>query len=102
MYKQQITDPTVSDHHFPYEVTSSYLTTSLSWSVGAHELHELLERVLSRVVVVSDGGMGEVRAGLLDDGGWGEVQGGSWGTGTSCWQTHKERRERSVMHIEPV
>ena len=42
---------------------------------------------MSRVVVVADGGVGEVRAGLLDDGGRREVQRRGRGTGTP-WEKH--------------
>ena len=53
----------------------THLCAGLSTTVGAHELHKLLERVL--VMVVPDGRVGgEVGAGLLDDGGGGEVEGG--------------------------
>lgn len=52
---------------------STYLRAGLSCAVGAHKLHKLLKRVL--VVMVAYGGVGEVRAGLLDDRGGGEMQG---------------------------
>lgn len=51
----------------------TYLCARLSRGVGAHKLHKLLKWVL--VVMVAYGGVGEVRAGLLDDRGGGEVQG---------------------------
>lgn len=51
----------------------TYLCAGLPRAVGAHELHKLLKRIL--VVMVAYGGVGEVRAGLLDDRGGGEVQG---------------------------
>lgn len=50
------------------------LCAGLSCAISAHKLHKLLKRVL--VVMVAYGGVGEVRAGLLDDRGGGEVQGG--------------------------
>lgn len=50
----------------------SMLCARLSWAIGAHKLHKLLERVL--VVMVAYGGVGEIRAGLLDDRRGGEMQ----------------------------
>lgn len=49
------------------------LCAGLACAVGADKLHKLLKRVL--VVMVAYGGVGEVRAGLLDDRGGREVQG---------------------------
>lgn len=63
-----------------HSVRCTHLGTGLSGAVGAHKLHKLLKGVL--VVVVADGGVGEVGAGLLDDGRGGEVQGRGGGTGT--------------------
>ena len=61
----------------------SYLARGLSGPIGADELNKLLEGVLSRVVVVADGWVGEVRAGLLDDGRRREVERRGGGSGTS-------------------
>lgn len=72
----------------------TYLCTGLSCAVSAHKLHKLLKRVL--VVMVAYGGVGEVRAGLLDDRGGGEVQGWGWGTGTPWgekWKVGQETEE---------
>lgn len=52
----------------------THLSGGLARAVRAHELHELLQRVLPVVVVVADGRVREVRARLLDDGCGGEVQ----------------------------
>lgn len=41
------------------------------------------------MVVVADGGVGEVGAGLLDDGRGGEVQGRGGGAGTP-WERHTQ------------
>lgn len=57
----------------PEASPTTYLRARLSGGVGAHKLHKLLKGVL--VVMVAYGGVGEVRAGLLDDRGGGEVQG---------------------------
>lgn len=65
-----------------------YLSGGRPRAISADKLHKFLKRVLSRVVVVSDGWVGEVRARLLDDGGRREVQGRSGRTGTPCQQRH--------------
>lgn len=57
----------------PEASATTYLRAGLPGGVGAHKLHKLLKGVL--VVMVANGGVGEVRAGLLDDRGGGEVQG---------------------------
>lgn len=49
------------------------LSTGLPRTISTDELNKLLQGVLSRVVVVSYGGVGEVGARLLDDGGGREV-----------------------------
>lgn len=53
----------------------SMLSGGLPRAIGTDKLHEFLQGVLSRVVVVADGWVGEVGARLLDDGGRREVQG---------------------------
>lgn len=53
----------------------SMLSGGLPRAVGTDKLHKFLQGVLSRVVVVADGWVGEVGARLLDDGGRREVQG---------------------------
>lgn len=50
-----------------------YLCPRLARAVGTDELHELFERVL--MVVVADGGVGEIWTGLLDDGGGRKMKG---------------------------
>lgn len=57
-----------------WSLARSMLSTGLGRAVGADELDKLLERIL--VMVVADGGVGEVRAGLLDDGGRREMKSG--------------------------
>lgn len=52
-----------------------YLSGGLPRAIGTDKLHKFLQGVLSRVVVVADGWVGEVGARLLDDGGRREVQG---------------------------
>lgn len=56
-------------------MSPSYLSGGLPRAIGTDKLHELLQGILSRVVVVADGWVGEVGARLLDDGGRREVQG---------------------------
>lgn len=52
-----------------------YLSGGLPRAISTDKLHKFLQGVLSRVVVVADGWVGEVGARLLDDGGRREVQG---------------------------
>lgn len=58
----------LSLHFFP-PAKESYLPGGRPRAISADKLHKFLKRVLSRVVVVSDGWVGKVRARLLDDGG---------------------------------
>lgn len=62
----------------------SYLPSGLPWAIGTDKLHKFLQGILSRVVVIADGWVGEVGARLLDDGGRREVQGRGWSTGAPC------------------
>lgn len=66
----------------------SYLSGGRPRAISADKLHKFLKRVLARVVVVSDGWVGKVRARLLDDGGRWEVQGRSRRTRTPCQKRH--------------
>lgn len=52
-----------------------HLSGGLPRAISTDKLHKLLQRVLSRVVVVANGWVGEVGARLLNDGGRREVQG---------------------------
>ncbi len=56
-------------------------------AVSTDELDELFEWVL--MVVIADGGVGEVWTGLLDDGGGRKMKGRGWGTRTP-WERERE------------
>lgn len=53
----------------------AYLSSGLPRAISTDKLHKFLQGILSRVVVVADGWVGEVGARLLDNGGRWEVQG---------------------------
>lgn len=71
------------------------LSSGLTRAVRAHKLHKLLQGVLPVVVVVADGRVCKVRAGLLNDGRGGEVQGGCCGPGAP-WSDSSKHRQRVV------
>lgn len=62
----------------------SHLSSGRPRAVGTDELHKFLQGILSRVVVVTDGRVGEVWARLLDDRRRREMQSRGRSTWTSC------------------